>query len=92
MAATLDYLFAYDATTHAVADHMYEGVARAYVLDDEVQAFTQQHNPWALRDMAERLLEAKQRGLWEQADASLLDELRTILLQAEEKVEGRSGP
>ncbi|HIK46070.1 MAG TPA: cobaltochelatase subunit CobN, partial [Leptolyngbyaceae cyanobacterium M65_K2018_010] len=64
MAATVDYLFAYDATTRCVADHMYEGVAQAYVLDPTVQAFVQQANPWALRDMAERLLEAHQRGLW----------------------------
>ncbi len=90
MAATVDYLFAYDATTHTVADHMYEGVAQAYILDDEVQAFTQQHNPWALRDMAERLLEAEQRGLWKQADTNLLSKLRNVVLQAEEKVERRS--
>ncbi|NJN31868.1 MAG: hypothetical protein HC824_16645 [Synechococcales cyanobacterium RM1_1_8] len=90
LAATVDYLFAYDATTHAVADHMYAGVAEAYVLDRDVQAFTQQHNPWALRDMAERLLEANQRGLWAKADAQLLDDLRNVVLQAEEKVEQRS--
>ncbi|MEM7771587.1 MAG: cobaltochelatase subunit CobN, partial [Cyanobacteria bacterium P01_A01_bin.37] len=47
MAATVDYLFAYDATTRCVADHMYEGIANAYVLDDEVQQFVQQKNPWA---------------------------------------------
>lgn len=87
MAATVDYLFAYDATTHCVEDHMYEGIAQSYLLDEQVQAFIQQKNPWALRDMAERLLEANQRGLWATADANLLEQLRAIALQAEAHIE-----
>lgn len=89
MAATVDYLFAYDATTRCVADYMYEGVARAYVLDETVQAFVQDKNPWALRDMAERLLEAHQRGLWAQAPGDVLNRLRAIALQAEAHIESR---
>ncbi|MEO0540974.1 MAG: cobaltochelatase subunit CobN, partial [Cyanobacteria bacterium P01_A01_bin.105] len=87
MAATVDYLFAYDATTGAAADYMYEGVAAAYVLDPAVQQFVQHTNPWALRDMAERLLEAQQRGLWQTADSTCLESLRSVLLQAERAVE-----
>ena len=89
MAATVDYLFAYDATARCVADHMYEGVAKAYVLDPKVQAFIQQSNPWALRDMAERLLEAHQRGMWASANPALLDDLRQIANQAEGILEAR---
>jgi cobaltochelatase CobN len=92
MAATVDYLFAYDATTHCVADHMYQGIAEAYVINPQVQAFLQEKNPWALRDMAERLLEAQQRGLWQGADASTLEQLRAIALEAEGQIEGRSSP
>lgn len=88
MAATVDYLFAYDATTHCVADYMYEGVAQAYLFDPTVQAFVQQKNPWALRDMAERLLEANQRGLWQQANPDTVDKLRAIVHQAEAVIEG----
>jgi cobaltochelatase CobN len=91
MAATVDYLFAYDATARCVADHMYEGVANAYVLDPTVQAFVQQSNPWALRDMAERLLEAHQRGLWASAKPAMLDALRQITHEAEGVLEGRWG-
>jgi cobaltochelatase CobN len=91
MAATIDYLFAYDVTTECVADYMYAGVAQAYLLDPQVQAFIQQKNPWALRDMAERLLEAHQRGLWENAEQSLLDELRSLFLEAEAEIEGKLG-
>ncbi|NJL45031.1 MAG: hypothetical protein HC922_03355 [Leptolyngbyaceae cyanobacterium SM2_3_12] len=89
MAATVDYLFAYDATTRCVADHMYEGVAKAYVLDAPVQEFVQQSNPWALRDMAERLLEAHQRGLWASAQPSMLDALRQVAHGAEGVLEER---
>ena len=67
IAATVDFLFAYDATANCVEDFMYEGIAEAYIFDEKVHAFIQSNNPWALRDMAERLLEARQRGLWQSA-------------------------
>ena len=89
MAATVDYVFAYDATTHCVADHMYQGIADAYILDPKVQNFVQKVNPWALRDMAERLLEAHQRGMWKSAHSDLLDTLRQTANAAEGIVEMR---
>ncbi|MEM9214177.1 MAG: cobaltochelatase subunit CobN [Cyanobacteria bacterium P01_F01_bin.150] len=92
MAATVDYLFAYDATTHCAEDHMYEGVANAYLLDDAVQKFVREKNPWALRDMSERLLEANQRGLWKGADQVLIDELRSLVHEAEAIVESHTDP
>jgi cobaltochelatase CobN len=89
MAATVDYLFAYDATAQCVEDYMYQGVADAYLFDRKVEDFIRQKNPWALRDMAERLLEAHQRGLWEVVDAETLDRLRAIVLDAEGEVENK---
>ena len=87
MSATVDYLFAYDATTGCVGDYLYEGVAQAYVFDSQVQAFLEQNNPWALRDIAERLLEAQQRGLWTTAGENSLNQLRAVLHQAEAIIE-----
>ncbi|MGB7057207.1 MAG: cobaltochelatase subunit CobN, partial [Geitlerinemataceae cyanobacterium] len=87
MAATVDYLFAYDATTNCVEDHIYQGVTEAYLFDSQVQEFIHQKNPWALRDMAERLLEANQRGLWRSATVETLEELRSIALHAEGAIE-----
>ncbi|MGK7876890.1 MAG: cobaltochelatase subunit CobN [Xenococcaceae cyanobacterium] len=87
MAATVDYLFAYDATARCVEDHMYQGVAEAYLFDSKVQEFVEQKNPWALRDMAERLLEANQRGLWQSVSQETLEELRGIVHQAEGVIE-----
>jgi cobaltochelatase CobN len=89
MSATVDYLFAYDATTQCAEDFMYEGVAQAYVLDEQVQEFVKKHNPWALRDMAERLLEANQRQMWSTAPPDMLEQLRAIALDAEASVEGK---
>lgn len=90
ISATVDYLFAYDATAQCVEDYMYEGVAQAYLLDETVQAFLEDKNPWAMRDIAERLLEANQRGLWKQASSQILEQLRAIVHQAEGVVEGKS--
>jgi cobaltochelatase CobN len=64
MAATVDYMFAFAATTGSVADHHFDAVFDAYVTDDSVRGFMLEHNPAAAREMAERLLEAQNRGLW----------------------------
>lgn len=64
MAATVDSLFGFDATTGLVGDHQYALVADAYVHDPVNRAFLEQHNPQALRSMGERLLESMQRGMW----------------------------
>ena len=88
MAATVDYLFAYDATAKVVNNYMYQGVAEAYVLDEEIQQFVRDKNPWALRDMAERLLEANQRGMWQEVSHQMLDDLRYIVNEAEGEIEG----
>lgn len=87
MAATIDYLFAYDATTKCVEDFMYQGVAEAYLFDSNVQDFIQEKNPWALRDMAERLLEAHQRGLWQSTPQESLEALKALVNQAEGIIE-----
>jgi len=89
MAATVDYLFGYDATAHVVEDWMYERVTDSYVADPEVRKFFEQSNPWALRSIAERLLEAHERDLWDASDQALAT-LRSALLEAEGWEEGRS--
>ncbi len=90
MAATVDYLFGYDATTNVVADWMYEQLTESYVLDEINREFLEKSNPWALHGITERLLEAVQRDLWESPPTAMLDELRRIYLQAEGDIEGRA--
>ncbi|MFH8556988.1 cobaltochelatase subunit CobN [Streptomyces celluloflavus] len=91
LAATVDYLFGYDATTGVVADWMYDKLAQTYVLDPENRAFLQEANPWALHGIAERLLEAESRGMWEKPDAATLAALRTAFLETEGELEGEDG-
>ncbi|GAU66549.1 putative cobalamin biosynthesis protein [Streptomyces sp. NBRC 110611] len=88
LAATVDYLFGYDATTGVVADWMYDKLAQTYVLDPENRAFLEEANPWALHGIAERLLEAESRGMWEKPDAETLAALREAFLETEGELEG----
>ncbi|MGF0310131.1 cobaltochelatase subunit CobN [Rhodococcus sp. IEGM1428] len=88
MAATVDYLFGYDATTGVVQDWMYEKLAETYVLDEQNQKFMQQSNPWALHGIAERLLEAVERKMWAEPNEQVLDGLRQIYLETEGELEG----
>ena len=88
MAATVDYLFGYDATAGVMADWMYEKLSESYVLDPENRKFMAESNPWALHGMAERLLEAAGRGMWAEPGPETLDGLRQVLLETEGDLEG----
>lgn len=87
MAATVDYLFGFDATTHQVGDHHYAMVTDAYLLDEQNREFLDRYNPQARRDMTERLLEAMQRGLWEQP-GDYRQRLEDLMLAQEQQLEG----
>ncbi|SHL17650.1 cobaltochelatase CobN subunit [Pseudonocardia thermophila] len=88
MAATVDYLFGYDATAGVVADWMYEKLTAEYVLDPDNRKFLQESNPWALHGMAERLLEAVERRMWESPEPETLAALRQAYLETEGELEG----
>jgi cobaltochelatase CobN len=88
MAATVDYLFGYDATAGVMADWMYEELTHQYVLDDVNRKFMADANPWALHGMAERLLEAVGRGMWQNPQPGTVDGLRRVLLETEGALEG----
>ena len=83
LAATVDYLFGYDATAEVVEDWMYDRVTDAYVGDPAMRAFFAGSNPSALRSIAERLLEADLRGMWDASDVA-----RTTLTDAVLEAEG----
>ncbi|MCU1656071.1 MAG: cobN [Pseudonocardiales bacterium] len=87
LAATVDYLFGYDATAGVVEDWMYEKLTESYVLDPETRKFLQESNPWALHGIAERLLEAAERQLWASPEPATLAALREVYLQAEGDLE-----
>jgi cobaltochelatase CobN len=87
LSATVDYLFGYDATTGVVEDWMYESVTQRYVSEEDVRSFLRRSNPWALRAIAERLLEAADRGLWSSPAGESLEQLRDAYLEVEGELE-----
>jgi cobaltochelatase CobN len=64
IAATVDYMFAFAATTGAVKSHHFDMAYEAFVLDEETRNFMADTNPAALRELSQRLQEAIDRGLW----------------------------
>ena len=87
LAATVDYLFGYDATTGVAEDWMYEQVAERYLLDADVAGFMSRSNPWAARSIAERLLEAADREMWDSPEDSTIEAVRTRYLELEGELE-----
>ncbi|MDR5739368.1 MULTISPECIES: cobaltochelatase subunit CobN [unclassified Caballeronia] len=88
LAATVDYLFGYDATARVVSDHQYALVTDAYVNDAGTRDFIARHNPHALQSICERLLEAMERGLW-QEPGDYREAVTQHLLDVEQQLESR---
>jgi cobaltochelatase CobN len=91
LAATVDYLFGFDATAGVVTDWMYAQLAENYVLDKDNQDFMKHANPWALRGIIEKLSEAVDRGLWQQPDPNLITQLQQVYLDVEGDLEDAVG-
>jgi cobaltochelatase CobN len=89
LAATVDYLFGYDATAGVVEDWMYEKLAETYVRDEGMREFFARSNPWALHGITERLLEAADRKLWDAPEPETLAALRQAYLETEGDLEDR---
>jgi len=87
LSATVDYLFGYDATANVAEDWMYEQIAERYLLDADVAAFMSRSNPWAARAIAERLLEAAERGMWSAPEDDTLTQIRDRFLALEGELE-----
>ena len=89
LAATVDYLFGFDATAGVVHDWMYEQLASSYVLDKQNQDFLRQANPWALTGIIEKLSEAAERGLWAEPDPETMTAMQQVYLDVEGDLEDR---
>lgn len=83
-------VYGWEATTQEVDDWIFDDITRTFVLDKDNREFFQKENPWALEEIARRLLEAEQRGLWE-ADPEVLAELKQIYLEIEGWLEENMG-
>jgi cobaltochelatase CobN len=85
--AMVDFVFGWDATAGIIEDWMYDSIAETYLLDKDLREWIHTNNPYALRAMSGRLLEAAQRGLWN-ASGEALEALRNIYLASEGDLEG----
>ena len=65
IAATVDYMFAFAATTGAVKSHHFDAIEAAFLEDDDTRDFIAEANAPALREIAQRLQEAIDRDLWQ---------------------------
>lgn len=82
----VDIAFGWDATAEAMDDWMYDKLAEKFVLDKEFTDWLKDVNPWALRNISERLLEAIQRGMWN-AGQEMQDKLKKKYLEIEGDLE-----
>ncbi len=87
MSASLDYLFAYDAVTDSVPNWCYKSILEEWLNSEDTKNFLLKNNPWALRDIAERLLEASNRKMWSNSSNKDLELLKSIINTAESNIE-----
>ena len=77
------HLYGWEAATKLVEDWIFDGIAQKYILDEEMRKWFEEHNPYAAEEIARRLIEAHERGLWETSD-----ELIERLMEAYSEIEG----
>jgi cobaltochelatase CobN len=83
-------VYGWEASTQEVDDWIFDDIAKTFVNNEEMRKFFENENPYALEEIARRLLEAKQRGLWD-ANEQVLDELRQNYLEIESWMEDLAG-
>ncbi|MDD1728755.1 MAG: cobaltochelatase subunit CobN, partial [Methanospirillum sp.] len=84
------HIYGWEASTEEVDDWIFDDIAETFVNDDEMRQFFEENNPYALEEIARRLLEAEQRGLWN-ADQDVLESLKNNYLQIESWMEEKIG-
>jgi cobaltochelatase CobN len=87
MAATVDYLYAFAATTDAVGDHHFDALYQAFIGNPEVLGFLRDANPAALREMGDKFRRAIERGLWSPRINSAYDRLSALINEPSEAAE-----
>lgn len=90
ISSRVNHMYGWQATTRQVENWVFDGIAERFILDEENRKFFQDNNPWALEEIARRLLEAESRGLW-QAEPELLARVKETYLEIEGWLEERMG-
>lgn len=87
MASYVQHTYEWDATSDMIQDWMYDAYTDEYVMNQDVQDWMRQVNPWALGAICTTLLEAEQRGLWK-TSAERIEGLRDVAMSLEDDLEG----
>jgi len=85
--ATLDYLYAFDASTEVVSDWCYEEVYKSWLCDLDLRNFFLENNPWALRDISQRFLEIVNRKMWNNCSSDVIENLKNIIINTDSIIE-----
>ncbi len=64
-------VYGWQVTTKAVKDWIFDEIAERFVLDDNMREWFKENNPYAVEEIARRLLEAYKRGLWKAKDETI---------------------
>ncbi|MGF9694992.1 cobaltochelatase subunit CobN [Rhizobium sp. 0TCS1.26] len=84
-AETVDRLVGFAETTHAVPQSLIDAVYDAYVADERVRDFVLDQNPEAAGAIADRLISARRRGLWQPRRNSVDRDLELLRDMARER-------
>ncbi|WP_329904728.1 cobaltochelatase subunit CobN [Porphyromonas pogonae] len=87
VAYNMDNIFGWDAVADIVEDWNYEALAQHLLGNADHKEWLREANPWALREIAEKLLEASQRGMWH-AQPETLELVEKVYLECEGLMEG----
>ncbi|MGC8938775.1 MAG: cobaltochelatase subunit CobN, partial [Thermodesulfovibrio sp.] len=79
-------VYGWEATTREVDDWIFDDIARTFLINEENKKFFEEHNPWALEEIARRLIEATERGLWDPSE-DVKEALKAIYLEIEGWIE-----
>jgi cobaltochelatase CobN len=83
-------VYGWEAATGEVDDWIFDEMTKTFILDEDNRRFFLENNPWALEEIARRLIEAEARKLWN-PDPELLEKLKENYLQIEGSIEERMG-
>jgi cobaltochelatase CobN len=83
-------LYGWQATAKAVDDSVFDDITRTFMMNEENRKFFEENNPWALEEMARRLIEAVERGLWNPSP-DVKEALKEIYLEIEGWIEEKMG-
>jgi cobaltochelatase CobN len=83
-------VYGWQATAKAVDDSVFDDITRTFMMNEENRKFFQENNPWALEEIARRLIEAVERNLWNPSP-DVREALRELYVEIEGWIEERMG-